>query len=301
MYHYIIGNEYRIFPDLKGLCLKDFKKQIRYFKKNCNVLNQDDFLEILEKKKMPRKPSIILTFDDGYSDHYNNAYPYLCKHKLSGFFYSPIDSAKGKIILDVNKIHFILQREKNTRNILKLIIKYYALFSKKSFSSIDLQSINLKSRFDNKETILIKRLLQFALPEKIRKKIVDKIYKIIVDIPEKEVAKKIYMPKKHMIEMKKNNMNFGLHGVTHRWWGKLSNQDQEFEISQSINYLKKIGVLDKNFSATYPNGSYNNSTLSILGRKKIAFAFTTAPKAITIDNIKNNLLLPRYDTNDFLI
>ena len=55
MYHYIIGNEYRIFPDLKGLCLKDFKKQIRYFKKNCNVLNQDDFLEILEKKKNTQK------------------------------------------------------------------------------------------------------------------------------------------------------------------------------------------------------------------------------------------------------
>ena len=55
MYHYIIGNEHRIFPDLKGLSFNDFKKQIRYFKNNCNVLNQDDFLEILEKKKITQE------------------------------------------------------------------------------------------------------------------------------------------------------------------------------------------------------------------------------------------------------
>jgi len=299
MYHYIVGKENQIFPDLKGISLDNFKKQINYFKKNCNILSQDDFLEILEKKKIPNKPSIILTFDDGYIDHYNHAYPYLSKYKLSGIFYPPVNSTKATIILDVNKIHFILQREKNIKNILKLIIKFYELYTKKKFTSINIRSINLKSRFDNEETILVKRLLQFVLPEKIRNKIVDKIYKILVDIPEKELVKKIYMNKKHIIEMKKDNMSFGLHGVTHRWWSKLSNQDQEFEISESINYLDKMGVLGKNFSASYPNGAFKKSTLSILENKKIAFAFTTKPNGITKRNIKNNLLLPRFDTNDF--
>ena len=53
MYHYIVSKESQIFPDLKGVSLDNFKEQIKYFKKNCNILNQDDFLEILEKKKYP--------------------------------------------------------------------------------------------------------------------------------------------------------------------------------------------------------------------------------------------------------
>ena len=299
MYHYIVSKESQIFPDLKGVSLDNFKEQIKYFKKNCNILNQDDFLEILEKKKIPTRASIVLTFDDGYIDHYKHAFTYLTKYKISGIFYPTVDSTKAKKILDVNKIHFILQKEKNTKNILNLIIKYYELYAKKKFSNINIRSINLKSRFDKKETILIKRLLQFVLPEIIRNKIIDKIYKILVDIPEKELAKKVYMNKKQIIEMKKNNMSFGLHGVTHRWWSKLSNKDQEYEINESINYFDKMGVLGENFSACYPNGAFKKSTLSILENKKIAFAFTTKPNGITKRNIKNNLLLPRFDTNDF--
>ena len=131
MYHYIIGNEKRIFPDLKGVSLDNFKKQIKYFKKNCNILNQDDFLEIIKTKKIPTRPSIVLTFDDGYIDHYKHAFTYLYQHKISGIFYPPVDSTKAKKILDVNKIHFILQKEKNTKIILNLIKKYYEMYAKK--------------------------------------------------------------------------------------------------------------------------------------------------------------------------
>ena len=136
MYHYIIGKERKIFPDLKGISLDNFKKQIKYFKKNCNILNQDDFLEILEKKKIPTKPSIVLTFDDGYIDHYKHAFTYLNKYKISGIFYPPVNSTKSKKILDVNKMHFILQKEKNTKNILNLIKKYYELYAKKNLAML---------------------------------------------------------------------------------------------------------------------------------------------------------------------
>ena len=77
MYHYIRPIKKSLYPNLKGLEFNNFKKQINYFKNKYDILNFDDFLEILKTKKIPKKPCIILTFDDGYIDHYNYAFPYL--------------------------------------------------------------------------------------------------------------------------------------------------------------------------------------------------------------------------------
>ena len=71
MYHYVREIKNSNYPNLKGLEFNQFKKQIDYFKKNFNILNNDDFSDILVNKKIPNKKSILLTFDDGYKDHYN--------------------------------------------------------------------------------------------------------------------------------------------------------------------------------------------------------------------------------------
>ena len=77
------------------------------------------------------------------------------------------------MMLDVNKIHFILEKEKNKKKILKEIDKFLVRTGFKSLSKYNFSKINLKSRYDDKETILIKRLLQFYFPENLRTKICD--------------------------------------------------------------------------------------------------------------------------------
>ena len=62
------------------------------------------FLKFREKFK---KPLLLLSFDDGYIDHYKYVVPTLVKNKIKGCFYPPINIFKGKL-LNVNKIHFIL-------------------------------------------------------------------------------------------------------------------------------------------------------------------------------------------------
>ena len=82
MYHYVREIKNSRYPNLKGLEFKDFKKQIDFFCNNFNVLSNDDFVEIIQTKKIPTKPSIFLTFDDGYTDHYKYVFPYLKKKKI---------------------------------------------------------------------------------------------------------------------------------------------------------------------------------------------------------------------------
>ena len=111
MYHYVRETQKSEYPNLKVLNLNDFKKQIENFSKKFNLLKYEDFLEILSTKKIPKKPSILLTFDDGYIDHFKYVLPILVKYKVSGIFYPPILSMENKKVLDTNKIHFILAKE----------------------------------------------------------------------------------------------------------------------------------------------------------------------------------------------
>ena len=299
MYHYVRNIKKSKYPNLKGLEFSDFRKQIFYLKKNFNILSNNQFIEILNSRKIPKKKSILLTFDDGYRDHFEYVFPFLKKQDVSAVFYPPIMCVRNKAVLDVNKIHFILAKEENRDKILNLIFLYVKKILNKNPQQIGIEKINLLSRYDDKKTILIKRLLQHHLPLPYRKKIVDKIFKHIVNYSEEEFSKILYMNKNNIQELYKNNFSIGSHGYNHYWWEKINKNEQEMEIKKSINYFKKIKVFDKNFSVCYPYGSYNLQTLNLLKKYKIKFAVTTRVGSVNKKNIKKVYELPRFNTNDF--
>ena len=299
MYHYVRNIKKSKYPNLKGLEFSDFRKQIFYLKKNFNILSNNQFIEILDSSKIPKKKSILLTFDDGYRDHFEYVFPFLKKQDVPAVFYPPIMCVRNKAVLDVNKIHFILAKEENRDKILDLIFLYVKKILNKNSQQIGIEKINLLSRYDDKKTILIKRLLQHHLPLPCRKKIVDKIFKYIVNYSEEEFSKILYMNKNNIQELYKNNFSIGSHGYNHYWWEKINKNEQEMEIKKSINYFKNIKVFDKNFSVCYPYGSYNLQTLNLLKKYKIKFALTTRVGSVNKRNIKKVYELPRFNTNDF--
>lgn len=299
MYHYVREINKSNYPNLKGLEYKLFVKQINYFLKKFNILSYENFVEIINKKKIPKKPSILLTFDDGYLDHYEYVFPFLNKKKVEGIFYPPKKAIENKTVLDVNKIHFILEKEQNRKKILNEIINDLKKENLIKYLEKNLENINTHSRFDDKETVMIKRLLQHFLPSNMREKILNSLFKKIVNEEINQFSKKLYMNKNHIKEMSKNNMTFGSHGTYHKWLEYLDFSQQKKEIKESLNFLKK-NTFQKEFSFCYPYGSYNKNTLKILKRLKINFSFTTSPGFLSKNNIKDNLYLPRFDTNDFL-
>ena len=68
---------------------------------------------------------------------------------------------ENKLILDVNKLHFILEKEKNRDWIINEIKNIYKKKYKKELNFNKFRFKNLKSRFDDEKTTLIKRTLQY--------------------------------------------------------------------------------------------------------------------------------------------
>ena len=142
-------------------------------------------------------------------------------------------------------------------------------------------------------------MLQFYLPKKIREKITNKLFNEIANIDNKEILNGFYLNQTEVIEMSKNNMNFGIHSENHLHLAKLSYQKQLKEINMSLNYFKNIGISSNIKSICYPHGSWNNDTIKILKKNKILFGLTTERGDINVNNIKKNFILPRLDVKEF--
>ena len=59
VYHYVREIKKSKNPNLKGLEFSDFKKQIKFFLQNFNILSNEKLVEIIKTKKIPRKKSIL--------------------------------------------------------------------------------------------------------------------------------------------------------------------------------------------------------------------------------------------------
>ena len=100
-YHYIKNFKKEKYKNLNGLDVLEFRKQIDYIEKNFEVIS---FEQLENKNFKTNKNKIILTFDDGYYDHYSIVFKELKKIKMTGYFFPVIDVLEKKRILDEKEL-----------------------------------------------------------------------------------------------------------------------------------------------------------------------------------------------------
>ena len=301
MYHYVRPIENSQYPEIKGLEIKGFNRQIQYFKNKFNFIDSDQVLRCIYND-IPIPPnSILLTFDDGLKDHYLYAFPVLKKHNIQGLFFIPTKPIDDNIVLDVHKIHFILvkcdDKQKLVMDIFSLIEQYKTEYNLESPESY-FEELAVPNRFDTKEVIFIKRILQRKLPQKLRVEIVRFLFEKYVTKNEKEFAKDLYLSHDEIKEMTESNMYFGSHSHSHEWLGHLSEADLESELRQNLKSFSKINENRDSWIMCYPYGNYNQMVIEKLREQGFRAGLTTEVDDAML-NQNNAFLLERYDTNDF--
>ena len=299
MYHYvrpIIGSN---FPRLKGIELDGFRRQLDYLNRRFNIITTKQVIDAcIYNIKLPNK-SCWLTFDDGYKDHYKFVLPELLSRKLHGAFFPPRVAIEDKVVLDVNLIQHILSRVTDIEELFLVLNKYCHSngISKKDLAFF-YQKLAFANKFDNPKTIYVKRMLQHALPENLRKKITLKLFEEFVDISPEKLSQELYMNISEVRELVKNDMYVGSHGSMHYWLDKISPEQQEQDILDSLRFLERVGATTKNWVMSYPYGAYNDITISLLKKYQASVGITTDFRVANLFS-DCQFALPRLDTNDF--
>ena len=304
MYHYVRPIKKSKFPRIKGLEFNFFKKQLDYFSTKYNFITAEQLIaHSLGENNLPKNPC-YLTFDDGFKDHVKYVMPELLKRNIQGSFFPPAMAIENQELLDVHAIHFILACCKNINN---LFIDLNKACLDIGLTKLDLDSFYriyakqyryANGSYDDAKTVYVKRMLQFALPEKTRSKIVSHLFKKYVKKNKRQFASELYMSISDIKDLIKNGMYVGSHGSRHIWLSKEKKVEQAKDIKLSLDFLKKVGARTKNWIMCYPYGSYNNDTLKILRKNKCSIGLTSKAGMANLSESKI-LELNRYDTNQF--
>ena len=301
MYHHVRKKKEKFFPRLNSLNFSKFKKQLNFLEKNYHIMNYQDLIDLFIKKKKFKRKLCLLTFDDGYLNHYTIVYPELKKRNIQGFFFPPAKAIIKRKLMDSNKAHLLLASNTSIEKLndeLEILFNKFELETKLNITYEKLEKKYKKPfGFDNAKTIFFKRMTQHVVPEKFRDKIFDRLLKKFVKRKEKELADNFYFNTNQAKEMVSNGMIFGNHCYNHLWLEKKNKKIQYLEIDKGLKFLKLIGAKNKNWLMCYPYGSYNAQTLNILKNKKCFLAFTSVNEPYNI-NAKSSLEIPRIDCNN---
>ena len=300
MYHYTRDLIHSRYPEIKGMDVALFRKQLEFFSKNFNVVRMEDVIAAISVGKKLPENALLLTFDDGYIDHYTCAFPLLEEFGFQGSFFIPGKTFTTHQLLDVNKIHYILASA-NIYNLMEDVLELMNYYRGREFdyaSNDELINIYaVANRFDCKETIFVKRILQTVLPEKLRNKISSELFKKYVGVSEERLAYELYMTEEQIRTMKRHDMFIGLHGYDHYWLGNLPEEKMKEDIDKAIESLNEF-INPNSWVMNYPYGSYNQSVLDYIKSKGAVVGLTT--EVGVADLLSDNALkLSRLDCNDF--
>ena len=300
MYHYVRELKDSRYPSIKGLELSLFREQIKYIQKHYQVVSMNDVISCARGERSLPAKAALLTFDDGYAEHFNRVFPILDQAGLPGAFYPPARAVLENDVLDVNKIHFILASAPDkallVREVFALLERFrdeYRLISGEEY----FVELAIEDRFDPREVIFVKRLLQVALPERLRNVMSQILFERFVGKDVKSFSKELYVSLDQLRVMARNGMHIGSHGYDHYWLNSLSKDKQAEEIKRSLAFLESVGVDLSRWTMCYPYGAYNADTLALLEEFHCQAALTTVTDVADVST-ETRFRLPRLDTND---
>jgi len=300
MYHYVRNLKNSRYPNIKGLDSALFKRQIQYLKKRYNFISTEQVIHAIKTGDTLPANSALLTFDDGYLDHYTTVFPVLMEYDIKGFFAMPGKILKEEKMLDVNKIHYILANQ-NILVVKERLIQLLDYYRGQEFDIPSIEDLTKRlakpNRFDDGNTILVKRILQSELEEHLRNLLTKQLFSEFVSDNEKAFVSELYLSWDQIRLMKKCGMHFGIHGYEHHWFDKLPPAIYEKDIQNALEIFEDVININE-WVFCYPYGASSQQVIDFSKKSGSIAGVTTKARVADLDK-DDPMLLPRFDTNDY--
>lgn len=298
MYHYVKPRTDGM-PFFAHLALDDFRRQLDWFADTSEFIDRERFLGVIDGGEFPDN-AVVLTFDDGFRDHYDFVLPELESRGLWGIFYVPTGIYETKRLLDVHRVHCLLGRLGGARALARLqtlltpemlSAEYEKLFASLSYQLLD----------HDESTRRFKHVLNYLILDRYRAGVLDAMMADTFD--ETALVETFYMDPTMIADMQRRGMVVGSHSVTHPVFSKLAPDTQKIEIEASFRFLDDVtgGLSLRTFC--YPYGlphTYTADTQRLLCESGCRFSVSVDFRDVEAADVKVRVqALPRHDCNAF--
>ncbi len=284
-YHRIfppVNNDYPFLKDVMSASQEIFHEQVSFLKKHFSIINFYNLKELLESEKSLPPNLLILTFDDGYADNYDDMLPVLQDHNTTATVYVATEFIDDQKLFWVDRIAFKINKSEGEKLSL-LDGKYSFNIDKNNKKEVIYKVINICSR----------------IPDELFRVVICEIYSQLLKEPnsnEFNLAKPLSW--NQVTSLSNSGIEIGAHTVTHGFLNNMTYSEQVFELKTSKEKIEKeIGK--PIVSAAYPAGMYNQETLKVTNELGFDFACNYKHAIAKFDN-KIRYELPRIHIDDFV-
>jgi peptidoglycan/xylan/chitin deacetylase (PgdA/CDA1 family) len=281
-YHRIIDidDKFKFHRNVVSASPIDFDKQIKYVSNNFDIITFEKLDKILTGLEKPVKKPLIITFDDGYKDNFENAFPILKKYNVPATFFLTTGYINNQFVPWWDTLAVIVNNTKIKK------------FSHPLIGTFDLGKKSQKYVATDKLRSYIK-----TMNNEKRDKFITSLSKKLNVAITKDITKGLFLSWNDIKKMSRENMEFGSHTVSHCNLNQVSLKKSRYEIFSSTNQIKSK-IKKRPIVFCYPYGTnrqINNSVVNIIKENNFKFAVTTNEGTNKINNDSNYFLLKRIN------
>lgn len=264
MYHRVIQSEDKD-PFRLGMCVSErrFREQIAFFREHFEPITILDGVSRLKTGKRFPRPAVSITFDDGYRDNAEIAWPILRQLGMPMSLYVPSG------IFQVRSHHWWD----------RIIHAVYTTHKREiSLGSLGVGgAMDILSLAENRKEITVQRILDVLWRQPIARAL-SSVAAIEAELqpPEHGPTLPETVSVGQLRKLSEDGVEIGAHSVTHPNMRLLSDAEIAVEVAESRRVLQEI--LDKPITGfAYPSGFYDDRVVEAVKNAQFDYALSTEP------------------------
>ena len=270
--------------------MKNFELLIQFIGKHFEVISPQEYLScIQESAKLPQN-SLILSFDDGYRELFQNAEPILRKYHLPAILFVPTAAVEDESTFWWDAVYSFLkstqQSDFGKTAATDRVVEPYL----KQFEQVISQPPKQRdgSIFELIETLQ-------SVNAEIRERVLGYFQTFYENSPLHPSALPSVLKWHEVKEISDSVFEIGSHTVNHQFLSSISEKDVKDELAHSKGILEDR--LKKEVACfSYPGGKYNEKTALLVQEAGYACAFTSDEGLNSLDG--NVYKLKRINISD---
>jgi peptidoglycan/xylan/chitin deacetylase (PgdA/CDA1 family) len=230
---------------------KTFAAQMQYLNKHFNMISLTDVIERVKDKIPFVSKSCLITFDDGWKDNFQNAYPVLKKNRIPAAIFLPTD------FIGTNRNFW---QERLTKLLMYLHLRCRQNKDLKEKAKHNLNTVGIAEILSAPTNKRYEEISKFVSLQKNKTKpdienLIKEIESLVeLPAPDDDIEDSAFLDWSKIKSMLGNGIEFGSHGKSHTILTS-TDVDLDSELMQSKSVVEsQLNTPIRSFS--YPNGDY---------------------------------------------